>query len=413
MYILDWFKKIFTKFPKNENPSETEGYNNDFTSDYKVLDEKKRKIKAEKERIISSSIEWFTICVPIIEKKKTITAYRGYEFREILTLQQLKEQRLHQERLRLRKTEEEVGTALDRIEQAIKGRKAEYAQKYLSELIEKITVVKSQSLKDRYYKSQQNLRNLKDELRKEELERLEQARLRKREEERKKQEAEKREQEEKTRREREEVARRKAAAQKLAEESKRKEEAERQERERLNSLSSELKDNWRNFKQVLDDNEVRCLYHFTDKRNIPSIKIHGGLFSWYYCHTHNITIPCQGGDEESQNLDRKYGLEDFVRLSFCDNHPMAYRLRQANSDIVILKIKIDVAFLKNTLFSDMNAADKRHTHGATLEDLLNVDFEATKMHYLKSSDSRFKAHQAEVMVKTFIPKEYILNLKDF
>ena len=54
-----------------------------------------------------------------------------------------------------------------------------------TELIEKIAVVKSQSLKNRYYKSLEDLRNLKDELRREELERLELERLRKEEDERK------------------------------------------------------------------------------------------------------------------------------------------------------------------------------------------------------------------------------------
>ena len=63
MHILDWFKKIFTKIPKNENPPENEGYNDDFSSEYKTLDDKKRNIKAERERISSFSTEWFAILV--------------------------------------------------------------------------------------------------------------------------------------------------------------------------------------------------------------------------------------------------------------------------------------------------------------------------------------------------------------
>ena len=39
-----------------------------------------------------------------------------------------------------------------------------------------------------------------------------------------------------------------------------------------------------------------------------------------------------------------------------------------------------------------------------------VDFDATKMHYLRSDDPNFKPHQAEVMVKTFIPLKYIENI---
>ena len=99
-----------------------------------------------------------------------------------------------------------------------------------------------------------------------------------------------------------------------------------------------------------------------------------------------------------------------MRLSFCDDHPMAYRLKQSGSNIVILRIMADVALLKDTQFSDMNAADKRHTHGKKLSHLQMVDFDATRMHYLRSDDPNFKPHQAEVMVKTFIPLKYIENI---
>lgn len=89
---------------------------------------------------------------------------------------------------------------------------------------------------------------------------------------------------------------------------------------------------------------------------------------------------------------------------------MAYRLEQSGSDIIILKIKIDVALLKHTLFSDINAADKLHTHGGSLKDLNKVNFNATKRHYISRSDEDFKPHQAEVMVKTFVPLKYIINI---
>ena len=160
----------------------------------------------------------------------------------------------------------------------------------------------------------------------------------------------------------------------------------------------------------MDENGIQYLYHFTDRLNIPSIKSHGGLFSWDYCKKNKITIPYQGGDYNSQELDKKYGLEDYVRLSFCYDHPMAFRLRQSGRDIVRLKIKVDVALLKDTLFSDINAADKRHTHGGKLEDLKKVNFEATQRKYVCKDDIDFKPHQAEVMVKTFVSKKYIVNL---
>ena len=88
-------------------------------------------------------------------------------------------------------------------------------------------------------------------------------------------------------------------------------------------------------------------------------------------------------------------------------------MQQSGSDIVILKIKADVALLKGTLFSDINAADKLHTHGGELEDLERVNFNATQRKYVSRNDADFKPHQAEVMVKTFVSKEYIVNLDNF
>lgn len=171
-----------------------------------------------------------------------------------------------------------------------------------------------------------------------------------------------------------------------------------------------LKPNYQAFLEVLKENGICYLYHFTDRRNIESIKKHGGLYSWDYCGKHNITIPYAGGNSSSRNYDARYGLQDYVRLSFCDDHPMMWRLKQQGYDLVLLKIKIDAAVLRDTLFSDMNATDSMHSHGASLEDLKKVRFSATRRHYVGRNHADFKHHQAEVMVKTFIPAKYIVNL---
>ena len=117
-----------------------------------------------------------------------------------------------------------------------------------------------------------------------------------------------------------------------------------------------------------------------------------------------------GGSALSRELDMTYGLADYVRLSFCKDHPMAYRLYQKGHNLVLLKIKVDVAWLKDTLFSDINAADSDHHHGGTLDDLKRVNIEATQKEYVSNSSPIFKQHQAEVLVRSFIPLEYIINI---
>ena len=185
-----------------------------------------------------------------------------------------------------------------------------------------------------------------------------------------------------------------------------------EERNRLNSLSHRVKDNAQAFKDYLDDNDIDCFYHFTDRRNLNSIRQNGGLYSWKYCEDHGIHIPNAGGSDFSRELDVSHGLEDYVRLSFCDDHPMAWRLIRDGADLVLLKIKADVALLEGTLFSEINAADSAHTHGPSLDNLRKVDIAATREHFLPNTSPLFKKHQAEVLVKTFIPVEYIINISD-
>ena len=91
---------------------------------------------------------------------------------------------------------------------------------------------------------------------------------------------------------------------------------------------------------------------------------------------------------------------------------MAWVRKQDGYDLVLLEIKIDVAWFKDTLFSDMNATDGQHIHGGSIDHLKSVRFFATKRKYVSRNDDDFKYHQAEVMVKTFIPLRYIININN-
>lgn len=106
-------------------------------------------------------------------------------------------------------------------------------------------------------------------------------------------------------------------------------------------------------------------------------------------------------------MDSYHGLSDYVRLSFCTDHPMKWVLEQKGYNMVLLRVKIDVACLEGTLFSDINATDNNHRHGGTLDDLKRVNIPATQENYVSKTSPIFKQHQAEVMVKTFIPLENI------
>ncbi|MBO7478252.1 MAG: DUF4433 domain-containing protein [Salinivirgaceae bacterium] len=162
--------------------------------------------------------------------------------------------------------------------------------------------------------------------------------------------------------------------------------------------------------KLLNDNSINCFYHFTSAENLDSIRKYGGLYSWWSLEQRNINVPFLGGKGVGQDLDRKYGLQDYVRLSFCDDHPMQYKHRQDGVQLILLQIDTEVATWRDTLFSDINATDNDHQCGGTLADLQKVNFEAVKKHFVSRGDADFKPHQAEILVKTFIPVNYIKNI---
>ena len=168
--------------------------------------------------------------------------------------------------------------------------------------------------------------------------------------------------------------------------------------------------NWKEFKSILNNNGIACLYHFTHKLNIPSIKEHGGLYSWYYCESHGIQIPHPAVPRKSWQLDRRRNLQDYVRLFFCDYPPMSVE-RLSNTER--LEVDPSVIYWETTKFSHINATDTDAIIGETLECFQNIRFDIVlaRNDGLYHGDWWMKFRQAEVLVKKFIPLRLIKNLE--
>ena len=82
--------------------------------------------------------------------------------------------------------------------------------------------------------------------------------------------------------------------------------------------------NWEDYKAVLEKYGITKLYHFTDFDNLESIIQNGGLYSWADCDDKGIKISKPGGSDTSRSLDRRDGLQNYVRVSFTKKHPMMY-----------------------------------------------------------------------------------------
>ena len=179
------------------------------------------------------------------------------------------------------------------------------------------------------------------------------------------------------------------------------------------------KKNWSEFKAVLDRNNIKKLYHFTDRSNLNNIIKNGGLFSWKDCQDKGIQIPKPGGGGPgslSWSLDTRSGLQNYVRVSFTRNHPMMYvALNEGRiSDSVILEIDPEVIYWEETKYSDKNATKKGANIGKTIDDFNKIHFSTVKQvnHFVLLSDEQ-PYYQAEILVKNFIPLSYITNISEF
>lgn len=198
------------------------------------------------------------------------------------------------------------------------------------------------------------------------------------------------------------------------------EEAKKAEKENKLKALLTKKFNWRDFQRILQENGIAGFYHFTDRSNLKSIKENGGLFSWYYCDLNRIEIPMPGGSLGSRQNDTVNGKKDFVRVAFNKEHPMLFITQKDGriSKPVWLDIDIEVAYFEHTEFSDKNAAAfSSYTPiiGKEAQHLSNIRFDilkkAERVKHYNLLDNEKPYNQAEVLVKTWIPIEYIKNIE--
>ena len=73
--------------------------------------------------------------------------------------------------------------------------------------------------------------------------------------------------------------------------------------------------------------QVNWLYHFTDFRNIQSIRDLDGLWSTSKLREMEVNFH-PGGNQHSLDADEMFGMDEYVHLCFTTKHPMAYLAQQ-------------------------------------------------------------------------------------
>lgn len=176
------------------------------------------------------------------------------------------------------------------------------------------------------------------------------------------------------------------------------------------------KNNYDEFKKLIEQHHITTLYHFTDRENLESIIKNGGLYSWADCEQKGISISKPGGSMGSRDLDRRDNLQNFVRVSFVREHPMMYVAMNDGriSNPVVLEIDPEVIYWQDSLYADRNATKNGALVGSSIDDFSQLHFNSfkAKKHFDLDADEQ-KFYQAEVLVKNHIPLQFIKNIGNF
>lgn len=161
---------------------------------------------------------------------------------------------------------------------------------------------------------------------------------------------------------------------------------------------------------------VTSFFHFTDRRNAPSIREHGGLYSLAALRTMGIPIAAPGGNDWSRDADTSRGLDRYVHLCFRPNHPMEYVARQDGriTDALYLQVHPDVLGKSGVLFTP-DVSNKSGVEAIPVADALDmIDF---KVLYTRTdwSDPEVQqrlrqAEKYELLVPDHIELKFIRNL---
>ena len=139
------------------------------------------------------------------------------------------------------------------------------------------------------------------------------------------------------------------------------------------------KNNYDEFKKLIEQHHITTLYHFTDRENLESIIKNGGLYSWADCEQKGISISKPGGSMDSRNLE--------ISLSFI---PLAQQNSSKSNAYIVICSSYPVGSRGSISFSDFQEPSSSRSFGMSTP---NMDPEAITS-YLPSKVKDFNASLA-------------------
>lgn len=161
---------------------------------------------------------------------------------------------------------------------------------------------------------------------------------------------------------------------------------------------------------------INNVFHFTDDRNIESIRQHGGLFSAEQLDLKKITVVYPGGNEWSREADATKGVHKYVHLCLRNTHPMVHIAKKEGriGSSTFLYIDKHVLFKDGVMYSS-GVSNKRGVSIMAMEDAIQrIDWEVlyTRTDWNDPDIQRRLqlAEKAEILVPDHIDLSLIRNI---
>jgi hypothetical protein len=157
---------------------------------------------------------------------------------------------------------------------------------------------------------------------------------------------------------------------------------------------------------------VSWLYHFTDSRNVASIRELDGLWSTAKLREMGIDFH-PGGNQHSLDADKLFGMDEYVHLCFTSEHPMAFIAKKDGRIEKLQWIYIDDPKSIFEIEGVQYCAEVANKSGVThcpIEDVRDT-FDVEALSYLdwkvgNNYARRQAVEKAEVLVPDHVPLKF-------
>ena len=167
--------------------------------------------------------------------------------------------------------------------------------------------------------------------------------------------------------------------------------------------------------RVSKSTQHRQFYHFTDKRNLESIRKHGLLCASELRVRGIFKDVVTGGDQNSLATDTAKGTDKYVCLCFTRGHPMAHVAQRDERalELVLLEINPEVIKIPNVMITNAASNQTGIVRQAAADALDDLDLDVI-YNWMKWADPAVNARlqiadKYEILVPNCVPVEYIIR----